>query len=741
MDEIAADPPLAAQLGLEQQRLTELYAHLDAARAEARAALERTARAPRDGTRQARLEREAAHAERAGRLARLTAVERGLCFGRIDGGDGGSRYIGRTGLLDGEFEPLLLDWRAPAARPFYTAGPADPQGLVRRRHLRTEGRRVVGLDDEAFDLDALDAAGARATLVGEAALLAELRRAGTGRMREVVATIQGEQDRVIRSGLAGALVVHGGPGTGKTVAALHRAAYLLYTHREVLERRGVLVIGPNPAFLRHIERVLPSLGETGVLLRTVGELFPGVRATAADRPEAAVLKGSLRMADVLAGAVRLHQRLPAGDGRIAALDLPLPRRVLHAARERARGLRLPHNAARPVFLAAALEGLARVRAEELGRPWDEEEARYAPGELGAEPAVRAALDALWPLLTPHRLVEALLADPDALAPGLSPAERAALRRAPGAPWTVEDVPLLDEAAELLGSDGAAERAAEAAGERARAAAEAYAHGVLEVTGQADELDPAELAARHAEADPYRTAAERAADDREWTFGHVVVDEAQELSELAWRTVMRRIPTRSLTVVGDLAQTSSAAGARDWQQVLGRYLGTRWREERLEIGYRTPAPVMAVAAAVLADVDPAARAPVPVRTDGEPPRAVRVADYAAELPALLAPDGPGAGVTGLVVPDARLAELAHLGALSAARCKGLEFDAVVVADPAAIRAQSPRGGNDLYVALTRATRRLTVAHHGPLPEPLRAAFEQVAAGGGGEIGVSGGQRTG
>ncbi|MFJ1792286.1 HelD family protein [Kitasatospora griseola] len=723
-EEMASDAVLAAELRTEQRRLTELYAHLDATREQARLALEQAGAesARPGGTRQARLEQEVVLAERTRRLARLTAVERGLCFGRIDGRDGAVHHLGRIGLLDEEFEPVLLDWRAPAARPFYTASAVDPAGLLRRRHLRTRGRQVVGLDDEAFDLDALDAGGRR-TLVGEAALLAELRRARTGRMREVVATIQAEQDRVIRSGLHGAVVVHGGPGTGKTVAALHRAAYLLYTHREVLERRGVLVIGPNPAFLRYIEQVLPSLGETEVLLRTLGELFPGVHAVDADRPETAFLKGSPKMADVLAEAVRLHQRLPAGDGLIAALDLPLPRRLLAAARDGARGLRLPHNAARAEFLHTALRGLARARADAIGRPWDEEEARYAPGELWAEPEVRAALDGLWPLLTPQQLVASLLADPERLAPALTPAERAALHRAPGAPWTVEDVPLLDEAAELLGSDGAEQRRAAAERGRARSDAERYARGVLQVTDQEGELDAAVLADRHAEEAPYRSTAERAAADREWTFGHVVVDEAQELSALAWRTVMRRIPTRSLTVVGDLAQTSSAAGAHDWQEMLGRYLGTRWREERLTVNYRTPAPIMAVAAALLAAVDPAARAPESVRAEGEAPRAVAVEDYAAQLPALLTPDGPG--TTGLVVPDGRLAELAHLGALTAVQSKGLEFDAVVVADPAAILAQSPRGGHDLYVALTRATRRLTVAHHGPLPEPLRAAFQRAA----------------
>ncbi|WP_449066664.1 HelD family protein, partial [Planomonospora algeriensis] len=264
------------------------------------------------GTHQARLERDVSAAEHARRLAQLSATEHGLCFGRTDDTEGRTLYIGRTGLRGADGEIILTDWRAPAARPFYTATPADPGPLVRRRHLHTRSRTVVGLDDEVFDPERLTEPDRR-TLVGEAALMAALRRGRTGRMSQVVATIQAEQDRVIRSGLAGALVVEGGPGTGKTVAALHRAAYLLYTHREVLSRRGILVIGPTTLFSRYIGQVLPSLGETDVVVATVGELHPGVRAGADDSPAAAVVKGDLRMAGVVAAAVRDRQRLPDGD--------------------------------------------------------------------------------------------------------------------------------------------------------------------------------------------------------------------------------------------------------------------------------------------------------------------------------------------------------------------------------------------------------------------------------------------
>src|SRR6266542_4162894 len=256
-----------------------------------------------------RLERDALVTRYRDRLAQLWSAESGLCFGRLDLADGTRRYIGRLGLADDDRESLLVDWRAPAARPFYRATPADPSGVVRRRHLRTKGRIVVDFEDDVLDLDALSD-DERSGLSGEAALLAALNASRTGRMGDIVATIQAEQDRIIRSDLRGILVVEGGPGTGKTAVALHRAAYLLYTHRERLARRGVLVVGPNPTFLRYIEQVLPSLGETGVLLATTDELYPGVTATATEPPETAALKGSERMAGILAAAVADRQRLP-----------------------------------------------------------------------------------------------------------------------------------------------------------------------------------------------------------------------------------------------------------------------------------------------------------------------------------------------------------------------------------------------------------------------------------------------
>jgi len=392
-----------------------LYGLLDQARERSEEGLAsvRALGAP-GGTHQARLERDVSAAEHEKRIAQLNLTERGLCFGRTDDDKRTTLYIGRIGLRDDDYELKLIDWRAPAARPFYAATPRSPLNLVRRRHIYTRLRQVTGVDDEVFDLDKLSDTD-RLTLSGEAALIAAVSSARTGRMADVVATIQAEQDRVIRAGLPGVLVVQGGPGTGKTVAALHRAAYLLYTHRRTLERRGVLVIGPNATFLRYIGQVLPSLGETDVVLHTLGDLFPGVHATGTRDP-AAVVKGDERMVPVIRQAVRDRQRVPKEDIKVDAggVGIPLRRDAILRARDRARGTRRPHNVARKLFVTELLTELSRAEARVLDRPFDDEDLPYARERLRAEQGVYDAIDALWPLLTPEGLLAGLLGSRDAI---------------------------------------------------------------------------------------------------------------------------------------------------------------------------------------------------------------------------------------------------------------------------------------------------------------------------------------
>src|SRR5580692_7821670 len=489
--EAATATGYAGAVHTEQEYVTMLYGLLDQARERSELELASVrARGGAGGTHQARLERDVSSAEHEKRIAQLNLTERGLCFGRVDDEQRQTLYIGRIGLRDDDYDLKLIDWRAPAARPFFSPEPRSPPGGARRRHIYTRLRQVTGVDDEVFDLDKLSDSD-RASLSGEAALIAAVSSARTGRMADVVATIQAEQDRVIRAELPGVLVVQGGPGTGKTVAALHRAAYLLYTHRRTLERRGVLVIGPNATFLRYISQVLPSLGETDVVLHTLGELYPGVAATDARDP-AAVVKGDERIVEVLRRAVRNTQYAPRHDITVDAdgVAIPLGRAAILRARDRARATRRPHNVARKLFVTELLNELARGEARVLDRPFDDDDLPYARERLWSEPGVVDALDGLWPLLTPEKLLAELLRSPAAIrsAAGsvFSDVERSLLSR-PDHPsrWTVADVPLLDELAELLGVDDSAAKAARRALERAQRLETQYAQDVLDSTGVAD----------------------------------------------------------------------------------------------------------------------------------------------------------------------------------------------------------------------------------------------------------------
>ncbi|MEW9529551.1 ATP-binding domain-containing protein [Microbispora sp. NPDC049125] len=743
---------LAGELAREQEYVAALYERLDVLRERTRGQLDGVLAQGASGTHQNRSERDSFAGMYAQRLARLWAVEHSLCFGRLDHADDSRLYIGRLGLSDDDQHRLLIDWRAPVAQPFYRATPAAPMGVTRRRHLHTRDRKVTAIDDDLLDLDRLTEAD-RASLNGEAALLAALGEKRTGRMRDIVATIQSEQDKIIRSDLNGVLVVQGGPGTGKTVVALHRAAYLLYTYRERLERRGVLILGPNPTFLRYIEQVLPSLGETDVMLSTVGELYPGVVANRPERPEAAAVKGSIAMADVLVRAVRERQRMPRApiEIRLDKFTLTLDRQTLEAARSKAMRSRKPHNEARGLVVRHLLNALARQAGRQLGRGMlDDADFADLREDLRTEEPVRIALNRIWPYVTPQQLLIGLLTSEERMAgAGLDAADRRALLRQPPAPgeawWSEADVPLLDEAAELLGDidEGvlrAARRVEEERDERI-----AYAREVLELTGLAGVMDAERFAERQQAEDTYLTTAERAAKDRTWAFGHVIVDEAQELSEMAWRAVMRRCPTRSMTIVGDIAQTGSSAGAASWGRVLDPYVSGRWREERLTVNYRTPAELMGVAARVLELVGPDLKAPESVRETGERPWARRVGALA-DTGAVVREEIVEGGRLVVIVPAGLESELgavvtaavpeavagrgpatldAPVAVLTVTEAKGLEFDSVIVVDPERILRESPRGASDLYVALTRATRRLGVVHTGELPTVL-SGLEPPAA---------------
>jgi DNA helicase IV len=514
--------------------------------------------------------------------------------------------------------------------------------------------------------------------------------------------------------------------------------------------------------------VLPSLAETGVLLATLGDMFPGVRARAAEPAAAAALKGRLGMLDVLAKAVADRQTVPREYVEVDHDGYPLriERAVLEDARAAARKSARPHNVARQIFVTEAIHAMSLQIAERIGADplggenlLSDADLAETRRELREDVDVQLALYDFWPVLTPRQVLRDLLGDADRLesaTPGLTAGERALLLRPHDARWAPADIPLLDELVELLGVDDTL-KAREAA--RQRREAIDYAEGVLEIVqgsrsldfeddaeeevlSAIDVVDASSFVERHEVLDT-RTAAERAAADRSWVFGHVIVDEAQELSPMAWRLLMRRCPSRSMTVVGDVAQTSELAGTTTWDQVFEPYVAQRWNLAELTVNYRTPSEVMAVAGDVLAAVDPALQPPRSVRSSGVEPWALRVPPAAlpAEIIAAVRLEAAevGDGRVGVIVPEGREAELGkdlieavpgaavgeqpdllnQIVLMTVRQAKGLEFDSVVVVEPDEIIAESPRGLSDLYVAVTRATRRLGVLHTADLPKVLNS----------------------
>ncbi|MET8731322.1 AAA family ATPase [Streptomyces parvus] len=679
--------PAARAVEAEREYVSGVYTLLTERLTEARADRAAVLKSKTDNAGEA-YEREITAERLTKEIGRLEGAEKGLVFGRIDWADGMVLRIGRIGLQREEDElPLLVDWRANAARPFYEATPVHPMDLRRRRHLGLEERTVVSVSDELLD----GTAPTDDDVVGDGPLTEALSARRTGRMHAAVATLQAEQDEIVRSAHRGVTVVQGGPGTGKTVVALHRAAYVLYAFPRAAEE-GVLVVGPNARFLDYISQVLPSLGENDVVLATCGELA-GVSTDAVSPFGATRVKGGLDLADALAGLVRTHQA-PDGDFtiRVGPERIRLPDTEVATARDAALAAVSGHNPARQVFKELLVDAVTDAMQRDMGDLLDRIDAeaeamtginldrftgaaqRRAEGAPDAGPvheldldAIRAdllddadvdrAVEGLWPRLVPGDLVEALLTDADALAehlPRLTVQERSLLLRDPGVPWTDADVPLLDEAASLV--DGPPER----------------------------------------------------------TYGHVVVDEAQELTAMQWRMIVRRCPARSMTVVGDFAQAGPVATACDWKEALSPHVGPRFRLHNLTVSYRTTQEILESVRDLLTRVAPDQKPTRSLRS-GEPPRTVTapldelVTAVARELRAQSAAH-PGE-LLGVICADTRLGELTargideHARLVPASEARGLEFDGVVVLNPEEIITARPGGERDLYVALTRATKRL------------------------------------
>lgn len=754
-----ADTAYLQALESERVQVARLYGRLDEMREATEGKLKQTRANQSVGGHQNRSERDAYAQHYEDRLAQLNAVDHRLVFGRLDLDNDLTRYIGRIGLATENHERLLIDWRAPEAGTFYQATAFNRQGVRRRRHLMLERREVVGFEDDVLDSALLE--DGQESLHGEGALLAALNRKRTGRMGDIVATIQAEQDAIIRADLAGVRVVQGGPGTGKTAVALHRAAYLLYTFRERLNNAGVLVVGPSSSFMWYIERVLPSLGETGVVMSSLATLYPGIRAVAETDPAVARVKGDLRMVEVVKKAVADRQKVPARPVKMyvdsTAIELT-PGMVKHA-RATARSTGKPHNEARETFVKVLLKELTHQLNEKLDQAAGHAVDRpYLQEDVRSSLDVRRALNLAWMPLSPETLVRSLYSKPEylrsATAGILSEAEREALARPAGAPFTEADVPLLDEAAELLGDFSSVTGAA--AAQRAEAAHQANlenARKALENVNQSladmgvDGVITAEQIAELNEEGRERMTAARAAQvDRTWAYGHVVVDEAQELSPMQWRLLMRRCPMKSFTIVGDIAQASSAAASSSWARALEPFVGDRFTLDELTVNYRTPAQISDAAVAVARAAGLEISAPTAVREGNWAPEA-RIVGPDQLMPSLIdtvskeLAQGNG-GLIGVIVADARYRETAqalaqaHQGktgtsqsalehqilVLTPWEAKGLEFDTVIIVEPQDLVQAANGSVGDLYVSMTRPTQRLYLLAGSVLPAGLEGLVE-------------------
>jgi len=734
-DKLVETDPVEGEIKAEQAFVDRVYLQLEESARNAQLLAREGHDRGKLGHEGGLVERDAMVFQAARRIAQLDAAHEGLVFGRLDlqhAVDRHPRYIGRIGLRDEHRDSLLIDWRAPAAAVFYQATAADPQRVVRRRVLRSSGSQVVGVEDELLDseaLAALEADGVELPIVGEGALMAQLSRARDRQMHSIVATIQAEQDKAIRAPSRGVVTISGGPGTGKTVVALHRAAYLLYTDRRRYEGGGVLVVGPSGVFMRYIERVLPSLGETAVALRSLGEVVDGVRANRHDEPAVADIKGSARMATLLRRVARLQAPGSPDHFRIFWRDdvLTLERGPLGRVRRQlmSQGRR---NRQLPRVPGALLDALwSQVRGErgrDRGREAFDEEL------LDNDDFLDFVL-AWWPPLDAPTVL-GWLHDPDVLAQVsdglLSHEEQRLLSKSWGSgdlALSVEDVPLVDELRYALG----------------------------DVPARSDDerdLDDTSLLEGGHDVQELMTASERefAPSGRAWAppthrleddpFAHVLVDEAQDLTPMQWRMVGRRGKTASWTIVGDPAQSSWPDPAESAEARATALEGKELHEFHLSTNYRNSAEIYEHAAAYARRVGLDADLPTAVRSTGVEPRTVTgVTDLeAATREAVLDVAGQVSGTVGVVVPVARRSEanawLASWPELSAdapgARAaidssvapsgedrvvvltgldtKGLEFDGIVVVRPEEIEAESVTGRATLYVVLTRATQLLT-----------------------------------
>ncbi|MDR1033812.1 MAG: AAA family ATPase [Bifidobacteriaceae bacterium] len=750
--------------GKEQAKVDVIYARLDELRSENRERLQRILRAGAVGTHQNRSEREAKAEHYELLLQTLSAVEDRLVFGKLTMSNGNERYIGRLGIAGADRKTLLTDWRAPIAEDFYRATPTEPRGIAFRRHILTKFRKVASIDDEIIDAESpyvqeiLTSGGIK----GEGALFRKLKDPTTGKMNDIVATIQAEQDLIIRSSMDGALIIQGGPGTGKTAVVLHRAAYLLYANREKL-RGGVMLVGPNRSFLQYIDQVIPSLGETGVTTTTMHSILPHINVGRIETHEEQQIKGMPEMVEVIKNAANARKSVPAGNQEIplSSGTLLLRRRDVMSCMRAVEKYNVPHNIGRNMFAKMLLKRLVDQYIDERlksgairggissGDEWSKE---TVMSDISSNRDVRIAINLAWMPMRPERLVGELWSKPHRLkevAPFLTDKQREALFQPMMTVWGLSDIPLLDEAAEVLGDYSKnSPLLAQQRNEQRKAQSE-YAAGILAMTGS-NIVDASTLSSRYEDADYVGAEIKK---EILPTYGHIIIDEAQELSFMQWRMLRRRCPSLSMTIAGDVAQRTSLAGSRDWNAIIPKVFGDEYHTEELTVNYRNPSEVAELAIKFAKKNKLYVNQRTSLRSEEKAVQIIKSEnpiDTAAEHVIDLAKhfiNSDGTGRVCCITSEKSLAALStaidnkiaqefgedevkrlnaqenwemQITVNTALNVKGLEFDAVLLYEPSELydeQEDEQVAISDVYVSITRPTKKLVIVHAKRLPKGL------------------------
>ncbi|MFT4246270.1 MAG: AAA family ATPase [Micrococcaceae bacterium] len=708
-----------AEIIKEQEYLDFLYGRLEELKSDADIKLKTVRKAGGHGTPQTVGERDAFAAFYEDRIAQLSHVDEKLMFGKLILDSGKRHYIGRIGMSDDDSNPILLDWRAPEAGAFYQATALDRMNVAKRRHIMTKDQEITALEDEVLDTSLLKPGEVSSS---DTALLAAITAPKTGTMGDIVATIHAEQDQIIRSDHRKTLVVQGAPGTGKTAIALHRAAYLLYNQRENIANNGMLILGPSSMFLTYIENVLPSLGETGVVMGTVDQLYPAPGILIEEPSEkAAKTKGSLKMLEVMKRAVTQRETVPAADKffDVGGNMVQLTRKDFQQAQNRVRISKKPHNEVWAEYAQSLMNILLKqhIKAEaKKGMKINEETEKILLDDIRSSREVRMAINLSWLPLTPDKLLQQFFANEarvfNACQGLFTEAEARSLLRVKTASFTQSDIPILAELHDLLGDMPGNEQQQLRAKQQREKDLE-NARMALE-NSHLDEhfpqLSPEQVADQFS-LEERAVASDAVIQDRDWTFKHVVIDEAQELSPMQWHLVFSRCPSKSMTILGDVAQTSSAVGTHSWDEVLKPFVDDRYQLEELSINYRTPARIMDVANKVAKAAGFETKTPKAVREGDYEVEYIQTSDLVKAANLQLVKDKAefSLGQSVIIAKDTT----GYDYALTPKQAKGLEFDSVIVVEPSELFTAAGKVG-DLYVSLTRASQKLTIIHDKPLP---------------------------